>query len=110
MSGRPRSASNASTSFDLSSAVLSSIEPRQKGAAQGAARYSQLQVDRLSRPPGKVNMSTQPSMPASASTGSARLVAGFCWPWSGPDAAGELEYDGGRGLVNALERAGRSAA
>lgn len=23
----------------------------------------------------------------------ARLVAGFCWPWSDPDAAGELEPD-----------------
>ena len=25
--------------------------------------------------------------------GTARLVAGFCWPWSDPDAAGELEPD-----------------
>src|SRR3954451_18965063 len=32
-------------------------------------------------------------MAASASTASARLVAGFCWPWSEPDDAGMLEPD-----------------
>ena len=38
----------------------------------------------------------------------ARLVAGFCWPWSDPDAAGELVAGRqGRGLVDALERQGR---
>ncbi len=41
----------------------------------------------------------------------ARLVAGFCWPWSDPDDAGQLvARRQGRGLVDALERQATASA